>query len=42
VAAAWFEEEQQQDPFLDLQLKLKATVRVLTRWSQRHVGNVNE
>jgi hypothetical protein len=42
VAVAWFEEEQKQDPFLDLQCWLKATARVLTRWSQRCIGNVKE
>jgi hypothetical protein len=42
VAAAWFDVEQAQDPFLDLQNRLKATARVLVRWSQRRVGNFKE
>jgi hypothetical protein len=42
VAAAWFEQEQHQDPFIDLSNKLKATTRVLSRWSHRRVGNIKE
>jgi hypothetical protein len=40
VAAWWFAEEQHPDPFIDLQQRLKSTARVLTRWSQRRIGNV--
>jgi hypothetical protein len=42
VAAAWFDVEPDQEPFLDLQNRLKATARVLVRWSQRKVGNIKE
>ena len=42
VAAGWFAVEQHHDPFIDLQNRLRATARVLTRWSQRRVGNIKE
>jgi hypothetical protein len=42
VAAGWFVEDQNQYPFVDLQLRLKSTPRVLTRWSRHRIGNVNE
>jgi hypothetical protein len=42
VAATWYEEEEKPDPFMDLQSRLKTTAWVLTRWSQRRVGNVKE
>jgi hypothetical protein len=42
VASGWYAEEQHPDPFIDLQQRLKSTARVLTRWSQRRIGNVKE
>jgi hypothetical protein len=42
VAAVWFAEEQHADPFIDLQQRLKSTAHVLSRWSQRRIGNIKE
>lgn len=42
VAAGWFAVEEHQDPFVDLTNRLRSTAIVLTRWSQRRVGNIKQ
>jgi hypothetical protein len=42
VSAGWFSVEEHSNPFVDLSNRLRETAKVLTRWSQRRVGNLKE
>jgi hypothetical protein len=42
VAAGWFDVEEHRDPFVDLSNRLRATTKVLSRWSHCRLGNLKE